>query len=140
MSIEKPESAFIILNSLVSTKLSKKADGQLSYHGLSFTEYMIMHHLNEAPQKTMRRIELAKSVGISASGVTRLLAPMEKIGIVEKEANPRDARVSLVKLSNTGHKLYKEASISFEHCAKSLVSPLTELQLAKLTELSARLL
>lgn len=140
MAIEKTESAFIILNSLLNTKLTKKVDSQLSYHGLSFTEYMIMHHLNEAPQKTMRRIELAESVGISASGVTRLLAPMEKIGIVEKEANPRDARVSLVKLGKTGQKMYEESSVSFEHCAQSLVSGLTESQLSKLTELSARLL
>ena len=140
MSIKKSESAFLILNSLVNTKLTKKADSQLSYHGLSFTEYMIMHHLNESPHKTMRRIELAESVGISASGVTRLLAPMEKTGIVEKEANPRDARVSLVKLSKTGQKLFKEASVSFDHCAKSLLSPLTESQLAKLAELSTRLL
>lgn len=140
MSNEKSESAFLILNSLVSTKLTKKADSHLSYHGVSFTEYMIMHFLNESPQKTMRRIELAESVGISASGVTRLLAPMEKIGIVEKEANPRDARVSLVKLGKTGQKLYQDASVSFEHCAKSLLSSLTASQLNKLYELSAKLL
>lgn len=140
MSNEKVESAFLILNSLVNTKLTKKADSQLSYHGLSFTEYMIMHHLNASYQKTMRRIELAECVGISASGVTRLLSPMEKIGIVEKESNPRDARVSLVKLSKTGQKLYKEASVSFDDCAKSLVSSLTEDELTKLAELSAKLL
>lgn len=50
----------------------------------------------------MRRIDLADSVGLSPSAVTRLLAPMEKPGLVEKEANPRDARVSLVKLSTAG--------------------------------------
>lgn len=140
MSSQKTESAFLFLSSLIHTKLTKKVDSQLSYHGLSFTEYMIMHHLNQATQKTMRRIELAESVGISASGVTRLLAPMEKTGLIEKEANKRDARVSLVKLGNTGQQLYKEASVSFDHCAESLVSPLTAAQLAKLSELSAKLL
>lgn len=140
MSILNKESAFLILNSILNTKLSKKADSQLSFHGLSFTEYLIMYHLDKSVNKTMRRIELAESVGISASGVTRLLSPMEKIGIVEKEVNPRDARVSLVKLSNTGQKLYNDASVSFDECAKALLSPLSETQLTNLTDLSSRLL
>ncbi len=131
---------FVIQNALLASKLSKRVDGQLSAHGISFTEYMIMHHLNGSPLKTMRRIELAEHVGISASGVTRLIAPMEKIKIVEKEANPRDARQSLVKLSKTGQQLYKDASTSFEHCANSQLEALSENQLEKLIELNARVL
>ncbi len=88
----------------------------------------------------MRRIELAEHVGLSASGVTRLLAPMEKIKIVEKELNPRDARQSLVKLSKTGQQLYKEARVSFEHCANSLLGNLNENQQQKLVELSGKIL
>lgn len=133
------ESQFIIQNSILATKLSKKIDGQLSFHGISFTEYMIMHNLNASVLKTMRRIEIAESVGISASGVTRLIAPMEKIGIIEKESNPRDARQSLVKLSKAGQRLFDEASVSFEHCAKSILAPLSAKQLDKLIELSSRL-
>lgn len=139
MSHDTAESEFIIQNSILATKLAKKVDGQLSIHGISFTEYMIMHNLNASVLKTMRRIEIAESVGISASGVTRLIAPMEKIGIVEKESNPRDARQSLVKLSKAGQRLFEEASVSFEHCAKSMLEPLSGNQLDKLIELSSRL-
>ncbi len=138
MSQVSVSSAFIIQNALLASKLSKRVDNQLSAHGISFTEYMIMHHLDGSPLKTMRRIELAEHVGISASGVTRLIAPMEKIKIVEKEANPRDARQSLVKLSKTGQRLYKEASVSFEHCANSLLGNLSENQQEKLVELSGK--
>ena len=133
-------STFIIQNALLASKLSRKVDNQLSVHGISFTEYMIMHHLDGSPLKTMRRIELAEHVGISASGVTRLIAPMEKIKIVEKEINPRDARQSLVKLSKTGQRLYAEASVSFEHCANSLLENLSENQQEKLAELSKKIL
>ena len=139
MSHDTAESEFIIQNSILATKLAKRVDGQLSIHGISFTEYMIMHNLNASVLKTMRRIEIAESVGISASGVTRLIAPMEKIGIVEKESNPRDARQSLVKLSKAGQRLFEEASVSFEHCAKSMLEPLSGNQLDKLIELSSRL-
>jgi DNA-binding MarR family transcriptional regulator len=138
MSQVSVSSTFIIQNALLASKLSKRVDNQLSVHGISFTEYMIMHHLDGSPLKTMRRIELAEHVGISASGVTRLIAPMEKIKIVEKEANPRDARQSLVKLSKTGQRLYKEASVSFEHCANSLLGNLSENQQEKLAELSGK--
>ncbi|MDZ7871614.1 MAG: MarR family transcriptional regulator [Rheinheimera sp.] len=49
--------------------------------------------------QTRRRSDLVELVGLSPSGITRLLLPLEKIGRVEKERNPRDARVSLVILS-----------------------------------------
>ncbi len=140
MPSDSSESAYIMQNSLINTRLSKVVDNHLSIHGLSFTEYMIMTQLIDAPAKTMRRIELAESVGITASGVTRLLAPMEKIGLVQKEANPRDARVSLVKLSKAGEKLYKDASKTYQECAKSLLSPLSANQLASLTDLTGKLL
>jgi DNA-binding MarR family transcriptional regulator len=65
---------------------------------------------------------------------------MEKTKIVEKELNPRDARQSLVKLSKTGQKLYKEARVSFEHCANSLLGNLSEKQQQKLVELSGKVL
>ena len=139
MQQSTPQSEFIMLQSLLSTKLAKRVEGQLSFHGISFTEYMILRFLNEAPQKTMRRIDLAECVGISASGVTRLLAPMEKRKLVEKEANARDARVSLVKVSKVGERIFKEASVSFEHSAQFLSERLSEKQPTTLLEFSRRL-
>ena len=140
MSAFNREMEFIISSSLFHTKLQKKVDSQLNYHGISFTEYLIMNQLNSAPNKTMRRIELAESIGITASGVTRLLAPMEKIKLVKKEVNPRDARVSLVKLTKVGEHLFNEATVSFTHGAKSLMEPLSESQLEKLIELTNRVM
>jgi len=48
-------------------------DSQLSIHGISFTELMVTYKLSTAPNLTMRRIELAESISLSASAVTRLL-------------------------------------------------------------------
>jgi len=131
---------FLILNELLASRLSKRIGNHLSVHGLSFAEYLIMHHLNGSPVKAMPRIELAEYIGMSASGITRLLAPMEKNKIVEKEANPRDARQSLVKLSKTGQRLFKEASTTFNYIADSLAGKLSQVQLEKLIELYGKLL
>ena len=56
-----------------------------------------MSALNEASTHSLKRIDLAEQVGLSASGVTRMLLPMEKIGLISKEEGARDARVSLVQ-------------------------------------------
>jgi DNA-binding MarR family transcriptional regulator len=126
------EIEFIIQQSRLNQKLIRKVDSQLSIHGISFSEYMILYHLNYAPTNTMRRIDLAELVGMSASGVTRMLAPMEKIKLVEKQSAPRDARVSLVKLSVAGKTIFDEASVSFAHTAKSLTHALTTDQIKKM--------
>jgi len=131
---------FLILNELLASRLSKRIGNHLSVHGLNLAEYLIMHHLNSSPVKAMPRIELAEYVGMSASGITRLLAPMEKNKIVEKEVNPRDARQSLVRLSKTGQRLFKEASTTFGLVADSLVGKLGQNQLEKCIDLYGKLL
>jgi DNA-binding MarR family transcriptional regulator len=93
-----------------------------------------MHYLDSSPHKAVPRIELAEHMGMSASGVTRLVAPMEKSKIIEKVANPRDARQSLVKLSKTGQRLYSEASVSFEHITNELVGTLSRSELEKIVK------
>ncbi len=140
MALDTNEAKFVISFALFHTKLLKKIDNQLGYHGISFTEFLIMHQLEHAKNKTMRRIELAESIGISASGVTRLLAPMEKINLVAKESNARDARVSLVRLTKAGENVYKESGLSFEHTAQSILEPLNENQLDKLVELTNKIM
>jgi len=93
-----------------------------------------MYHLNNAPNMTMRRIDLAERIGLSASGVTRLVNPMEKNRLVEKEINPRDARVSLVHLSKAGVGLLNYAKISFEQSADDILKPLSNKQLTTFFE------
>lgn len=82
------------------TSLSRRLDAKLG--GISFTELIILYHLSQADEQKMRRIDLAEKVGLTASGITRLLLPMEKIGLVSKEANEHDARVSFVVLAPGG--------------------------------------
>lgn len=106
----------------------KRMDSNLSIHGISFTEYQVLHHLSLSPTSTLPRIELARSVGLTASGVTRMLAPMEKMGLIEKESNPRDARMSLVKLSESGWSIYSDTSTTVAHVADGFLASLSKIQ------------
>lgn len=112
----------LLLNiSLLNTTIIKKMDRHLSVHGIAFSEFMVMYQISLAPQQTIRRIDLAEEVGMSASGITRLLNPMEKIKLIEKEVNPRDARVSFVKLSDAGIELLNNAMKSITQSSDEML-------------------
>ncbi len=111
----------------LNTMISKKIDGKLgSIHGISFTEYMILFHLKSSDAESMRRIDLAQTLGLTASGVTRLLSPMEKIGLIRKGINERDARVSLVKITSSGERILNDATLGLEEISNSLLQSVTE--------------
>lgn len=116
-------------------KIQKRVGGALSVHGLGLSDYFVLNQLYLAPAQKMRRSDLAERVGLSPSGITRLLNPLEKIGLVEKELNPRDARVSLVTLSESGQQVYEDAKVAFSDAACSVFSSLSTTQLGKLSGL-----
>lgn len=105
-------------------KNQRQLAGPLSCHGISFSEYLVLRQLYLAPGKKLRRVDLAQQVGLSASGVTRLLNPMEKTGLISKEEAARDARVSLVSLTSAGERVLKDADVSFDQVAQSVLEPL----------------
>jgi DNA-binding MarR family transcriptional regulator len=87
--------------------MSRRFDSHLG--GLGFNEFIILYYLSLARDEKMRRIDLANKIGLTASGITRLLLPMEKIGLVKREINEQDARVSLVSLAPGGKSKMSEA-------------------------------
>lgn len=119
-----PEGELVITLANLQNRIQKRLGGALSLHGISFTEYLVLRRLRQAPGNKLRRIDLAQSVGLSASGVTRLLNPMQKIGLVKKEEAARDARVSLVALTEAGGKIMEDADVSFNQAAQELLAPL----------------
>ena len=123
----------------LSDRIHKRISARLSAHGISLTDYLVLRQLSQAPSGTLRRIDLADGVGLSASGVTRLLNPMEKIGLVTKQDAPRDARVSLVALTKSGRRIYEEADVTVAESAESLLSPLADDERDALTRIAGML-
>lgn len=101
------------------TELSRRLDSNLN--GISLNEFIILSHLKQAENGQMRRIDLAEKVGLTASGITRLLLPMEKIGLVKKESSAKDARISFVVLASGGLKKLNEALERAELFATELI-------------------
>lgn len=115
-----------------AAKLTKSLDRCLSLHGISFSEYLVLNTLSQEPSKTMSRIALAESINLTASGVTRMLNPMEKLHLIEKEKNVRDARISLVKLSETGEEVYRDATTTLSQRANSQTAGLDKGEIKQL--------
>ena len=123
-----------------SAKMQKQLIEGLSFiHGIGLTEYMLLDTLLAAPKQTLSRVDLANKVGRTASAITKTLAPMEKIGLVEKEVGARDARVSLVKITPTGERIHREAYDSLEQNAVSLLQSFSTEEHGQLLKLLGKL-
>lgn len=93
----------------------RRFDGRLgTHHGLSFGDFVILLHLSRAPGGKLRRVDLAEQVGLTASAVTRALIPLERIGLVTRQPDARDARVGYATLTRAGQRLFREALQSAE--------------------------
>ncbi|NVK56609.1 MAG: MarR family transcriptional regulator [Alteromonadaceae bacterium] len=110
---------------LKSAVFSKLLDNSLSaVHGIGLTEYMVLQSLMLAPNQALRRVDIAESLARTASGITRILLPLEKIGLVSKDVNERDARVSLVKITPSGKTLFENATTTVNAKSASLLKNL----------------
>jgi len=89
-------------------------------HGLSLNELMLLMHLDQAAGGRLRRVDLAERLEMSQSGVTRMLAPMEKVGWVARAEDVRDGRVSYVELRKSGRRLAREGAKTLAAQAESL--------------------
>ncbi|MDZ7856932.1 MarR family winged helix-turn-helix transcriptional regulator [Sphaerotilus sp.] len=116
--------------------LTRRLDNKLSsVHGLSFSDFMVLHSLARAEGQRLRRIDLAERMGLTASGVTRTLLPLEKIGLVGREADPRDARVGFATLTPAGQELHGYALTSAEAICREATQAVSDEQLASVLEL-----
>jgi len=98
--------------------ISRKIGGQ----GLGFGDLAVLYAISQAPEGKIRRIDLADQVGLTASGVTRLLIPLEKIGVIKREAHERDARVSYTSLTKAGKELFTDTLKTVERKCDDLIS------------------
>jgi len=128
---------FCIRLSRAYATLTRRLDNVLSgLHGLSFADFMILYYLERAPGGRLRRVDLAERLGLTASGVTRGLLPLEKLGLVSRQPDPRDARVGYATLTDSGHQLLDYAVTT----VRTVAQETTELVPAEQIEVVSALL
>jgi DNA-binding MarR family transcriptional regulator len=109
-------------------------------HGLTINDYGCLLLLSRAGDEGMRRIDLANSLQLSPSGITRLLDRLEDQGYVGKGACKEDARVSYAILTDAGLAKIKDAWPEHVDAVERRVSAvLSDEEIKTLTELLGRL-
>jgi DNA-binding MarR family transcriptional regulator len=93
--------------------LTRSLNAQLvADHGLTINDYEVLLRLSRASDQRLKRVELAQSVLLTPSGITRLLDGLETAGWVEKASCASDARITYAVLTETGHEKLRSAADS----------------------------
>ena len=82
-------------------------------HGISVNEFLLLLHLERTASHRLPRVDLAKRMHVSASTITRMAAPMEKIGLLARDVDDRDARLVFVVITDAGREKLSEALATF---------------------------
>jgi DNA-binding MarR family transcriptional regulator len=128
---------FLRAHAAVTRELSARLEAA---HGLTLSDFDVLVQLFHAEGNRLRRVDLARTVLLTASGITRLLDGLERAGWVEKQHCESDARVTYAALTETGHE--KIVAVRTSHAAdieQLFGAQYTEAEKATLDELLARL-
>lgn len=98
------------------------ADLQAS-SAMTVTDFEALRRLAAAEDGRMRRVDLAPLVGLTASGVTRLLDGLQSAGLVSKQSCAADARVTYAVITDAGRERLKAAA---EHHLQGLAAIFAE--------------
>lgn len=121
--------------------ITRQLDADLiAGHGLTLSEYEVLLHLAQAPDRQLRLVRLSEQVVLTRSGITRLVTRLEKQGLVERVCCPADRRGYNARLTETGHERLREAAPThLDGIRRLFVEPLGR-ELEGLSETLARVL
>ena len=78
-------------------------------HDLPLTSYEVLLYLNDAEGGRMRMSELADSVLLSRSGLTRLVDRLERDGLLKRERCESDQRGLFAEITEEGRRVFAAA-------------------------------
>ena len=91
-------------------ELTRALDAQLAReHKLPLSSYEVLLFLADAPDGRMRMSDLAESVLLSRSGLTRLVDRLEREGLLKRERCESDARGLFAEITPAGRALFDAA-------------------------------
>ena len=90
--------------------LTRALDAELlAEHDLPLTSYEVLLFLADSPEGRMRMSDLADSVLLSRSGLTRLVDRLARAGLLERVRCDEDARGWFAVITDSGRALFDEA-------------------------------
>lgn len=121
--------------------LTRRLSAQLEAdRGLTISDYEVLLRLSQAPERRLKRTDLAAKVLLTPSGITRLLDGLEAAGLVGRAECAGDRRVTYAVLTDDGAATFRR--VSAEHLAAidaAFGERLDEAETGRLAELLDRL-
>ena len=103
-------------------------------------EYGVLYALSSAPGG-LRITELGEDVLLTQPGMSRLVARLEARGLVQRVADPEDARACLIRLTAAGLTTQRRIGRAHaRHVAEAMTRNLERDELERLLDLSRRLI
>jgi DNA-binding MarR family transcriptional regulator len=94
----------------VHSALVRELDAELlAAHDLPLSSYDVLIYLRDAPGRRLRMAELADSVLLSRSGVTRLVDRLEREGLIVRDTCTSDGRGLYAVLTDKGEEMLAAA-------------------------------
>jgi DNA-binding MarR family transcriptional regulator len=118
-----PDTAALLLILRLADFTAARLDGPLgAIHGLSLADVRLMRLVAGAPGGRISRGALALQLHLSASTITRMAAPLEKIGVLARQPDARDARIGYLALTPAGQEILTNANATLDQHCQSLVA------------------
>jgi DNA-binding MarR family transcriptional regulator len=93
--------------------LVRALDGELEQtHGIALTSYEVLARLAQSDAGRMRMCELAESVLLSRSGLTRMVDRLERDGLVARGSCEHDARGAFAVITPEGLDAFRRARVT----------------------------
>jgi DNA-binding MarR family transcriptional regulator len=97
----------------VHAGMTKKLDAELMReHRLPLSSYEVLLYLADSPEGRLRMSELADSVLLSRSGLTRLVDRLERDGLLRRQRCEEDQRGWFAELTDEGRELFERARVT----------------------------
>jgi DNA-binding MarR family transcriptional regulator len=101
--------------------------------GLSPNQIKMMHLIAHRPG--ISQTVVAERLGVTTASISTSVRELEAQGLIERRANPDDARVMLLHLAPFGEEIFEQMFDSFTHTFADLLKALSDADQAQLVHL-----
>ncbi|MEV4636849.1 MarR family transcriptional regulator [Actinoplanes sp. NPDC049548] len=98
----------------------------LESHGVSMWGYVVLSALADEPMRT--QAALARAIGADKTRIIADLDDLQERGLIEREPDPADRRVRLLRLTAAGRKLHQAVRTAIRAEEERLLAGLTSAQ------------
>ena len=122
----------------VHRELTRNVEGYLlSAHQLRLVVYDALRALESAPDRSLIAGQLARRIGLSPGGTTRVLDELVRCGWARRERSTDDGRATVVVLTDQGADLCARVERGYDELINNQVMPSVYEQLGQLGDPAA---